>query len=263
MELMVIENDPVKALQYIECGVDRIFIDLEIIGKVERQGHLNTVISLHSLDDVGLVKRAISDSKLLVRVNPINPDSEYEINKSIELGADILMLPMFKTKKEVESFIKIVNGRVKVNLLLETPEAANCIDDILTVSGIDEIHIGLNDLHLALGLSIMMEMYLGDFLERVTSKVIAQKISLGIGGIAPLDAGLISGRLVAAEAILLGCERFILSRAFPKSDLVLFKENIQQLKVYSKDVVEWSHEKKMDNRKFLESEIIKHKTVLR
>lgn len=261
MELMVIENDPVKAFQYEQCGVDRIFIDLEILGKEERQGHLNTVISRHSLSDIALVKKAISKSKILVRVNPINPDSESEINKAIELGADILMLPMFKTKLEVETFIRMVNKRVRTNLLLETPEAAQYIDEILALTGINEIHIGLNDMHLALGLSMMMEMYLGDFLEKLTTKIRAKNISLGIGGIAPLDAGLISGKLVSAEAIRLGCERFILSRAFPKNDLNLFKKNLEDLKAYSLEVLQWSSEKKLANRTKLESEIIKNRTV--
>jgi len=90
MELMVIENIPEKALQFEKCGVDRIFIDLEILGKDERQGHLNTVISRHSIDDVKAVKKVLTKSKLLVRVNPMNPDSEQEIKKAIAYGADEL-----------------------------------------------------------------------------------------------------------------------------------------------------------------------------
>mgnify|MGYP002235666245 CR=1 FL=1 len=34
-------------------------------------------------------------------------------------------------------------------LLLETEEARLCLDDVLKLKGIDEIHIGLNDLHLS------------------------------------------------------------------------------------------------------------------
>ena len=256
MELMVIENDPEKALVYDSCGVDRIFIDLEILGKVERQGHLNTVISRHSLGDIPLVKKVLKKAKLLVRVNPINPESENEINQAISSGADVLMLPMFKTKREVETFVKYVNKRAIVNLLLETPEAAKNIDEILNVKGIDEIHIGLNDMHLALGFKFMMEMYLGDFLSNLTQKIKAAHISLGIGGIAPLDAGMVSGKLVSAEAIRLGCERFILSRAFPKEDPVIFKKDISLLKDYCAEVENWNPQKFLDNRNILHQKIV-------
>ena len=263
MELMVIENMPDKALLYEQCGVDRIFIDLEILGKEERQGHLNTVISRHSINDIKAVKQVLKNSKLLVRVNPINPNSEQEINDAIKFGADILMLPMFTTKKEVETFVKFVAKRAKVNLLLETPEAATLIDEILSVPGIDEIHIGLNDLHLALGLKFMMEMYLGSFLEDLTSKIKASKISLGIGGIAPLEGGMISGKLVAAEAIRLGCERFILSRSFPKDDPTLFKQNLEDLNRYCSEVLTWTNDRKLENRTLLQNSILKNSLVVK
>lgn len=56
-------------------------------------------------------------------VNPINGDSEREINSVIEKGADIIMLPMFKEKQEVRRFLELVDGRVHVILLLEHIEA--------------------------------------------------------------------------------------------------------------------------------------------
>ncbi len=60
------------------------FIDLEILGKVTRQGHLDTVISDHSIDDIYAVKSIINNSFLLVRVNPINSNSQQEIENVIE-----------------------------------------------------------------------------------------------------------------------------------------------------------------------------------
>ncbi|WP_305461450.1 aldolase/citrate lyase family protein [Photobacterium leiognathi] len=72
---------------------------------------------------------------------------------SLKAGADIIMLPMFKTAGEAQSFIDYIDGRARTCLLIETSEALARIDDILEVPGIDEVHIGLNDLHLSLGLS--------------------------------------------------------------------------------------------------------------
>jgi hypothetical protein len=73
---MIIENDLELIKKYDSIGVDRIFIDLEIIGKKERQGHLDTVISNHSIQDIKKIKSNLKNSKLLVRINPINENSE-------------------------------------------------------------------------------------------------------------------------------------------------------------------------------------------
>jgi len=71
LNLMYITNDPKIAEIAENSGVDWIFIDLEINGKEERQGHLDTVISRHHIDDVKNIKNVLKNSKLLVRVNPI------------------------------------------------------------------------------------------------------------------------------------------------------------------------------------------------
>ena len=52
LKLMFITNDPVIALGAEKAGVDRIFIDLETIGKAERQGGMDTVQSKHTIADV-------------------------------------------------------------------------------------------------------------------------------------------------------------------------------------------------------------------
>jgi 2-keto-3-deoxy-L-rhamnonate aldolase RhmA len=121
LNLMYITNDPKIAKIAESSGVDWIFIDLEINGKEERQGHLDTVISRHNIEDVKNVKHVLKTSKLLVRVNPIYEGSLFEINKVIDDGADIVMLPFFKSKEEVDTFVRYVDKRSKTMLLLETP----------------------------------------------------------------------------------------------------------------------------------------------
>lgn len=214
MKFMIIENDLELIKKYDSIGVDRIFIDLEIIGKKERQGHLDTVISNHSIQDIKRIKSNLKNSKLLVRINPINENSESEIETCIKNGADILMLPMFKTKREVETFISFVNGRAKICLLLETTEALCRIDDILEVDGIDEIHIGLNDLHLSMNLDFMFELLSGGLVDYLANKIKNKNIPFGFGGIATLDSGMISGEMVLKEHIRLDSSMVILSRAF-------------------------------------------------
>ena len=215
MEFLIIENNPIIAKKYNDIGIDKIFIDLEILGKQERQGHLNTVISKHhKLSDISLVKKELNKSKLLVRVNPINANSKNEIHQVIEEGADILMLPFFKTVEEVNIFIDLVGNKAKTNLLFETPQSLVRIDEILDVIGIDEIHIGLNDLHLGMGLDFMFELISGGIIDYMVNKINVKNIPFGIGGISSLNSGKVNGTHVLAQHVRLGSSKVILSRSF-------------------------------------------------
>ncbi len=215
MKFMIIENDLSLIKHYDAMGVHRIFLDLEILGKKERQGHLDTVISgHHSIDDIKRIKPILRQAELLVRINPIHKNTETEIEDCIDYGADILMLPMFKTVGEVQFFIEKVDARAKTCLLLETAEAMCRIDDILAVEGIDEIHIGLNDLHLAFGLDFMFELLTGGVVEYLVNKVKSKGIPFGFGGVATCTGGLVRGELILSEHARLGSSMVILSRTF-------------------------------------------------
>ena len=214
LKLMYITNDPKIAEIAESSGVDWIFVDLEINGKEERQGHLDTVISRHHLDDVKRVKSVLVTSKLLVRVNPIFEGSKSEIDRVIDDGADIVMLPFFKKKEEVESFVKIVDARVETMLLLETPEAVDGINDILTLAGIDYIHIGLNDLHLGYGMKFMFELLADGTVEKICNAIKDADITYGFGGIAQIGEGLLPAENIVTEHYRLGSTMVILSRSF-------------------------------------------------
>ena len=82
------------------------------------------------------------------------------------------MLPYFKTLEEVKKFLKYVDGRCITNLLVETPEAVDLLDVILILDGVDEIHIGLNDLHLELKMKFMFELLADGTVEKICNKVI-------------------------------------------------------------------------------------------
>ncbi len=214
MKLMYITNNPEIAKIAEESGVDWIFIDLEILGKEERQGHLDTVISRHEFSDIKKIKDVLSKSQLLVRINPINDNSKYEVETAINNGADIIMLPFFKASNEVKKFIDLVGGRVETCLLLETPEAVNNIDDILSVEGIDYIHIGLNDLHLGYHKKFMFELLTDGTTEYLISKISKKEIIYGFGGIARLGLGDLPAEKILTEHQRLGSSMVILSRSF-------------------------------------------------
>ena len=123
LTLMYITNRPEIAKIAENAGVDRIFVDLETIGKAERQGGMDTVQSHHTLDDIIKIRESISKAQLLVRSNPIHGNTPQEIETIIANGADLIMLPFFKSVNEVAKFIDCIHGRAKVILLVETAEA--------------------------------------------------------------------------------------------------------------------------------------------
>ncbi|MBQ9977552.1 MAG: aldolase [Clostridia bacterium] len=220
LNLMYITNRPEIAQIAETAGVDRIFIDLEYIGKGERQGGMDTVQSRHTLEDVKRVSEAITTAELLVRVNPIHEatddycSSEEEIDTAIKNGADILMLPFFKTLAEAKRFISTVDKRAKTMLLIETPEAVEIIDDILQLDGVDCIHIGLNDLSLGYGKKFMFELLSDGTVERLCAKIREKGIPYGFGGIASLGKGMIPAEMIIKEHYRLGSTCAILSRSF-------------------------------------------------
>ena len=242
LNLMYITNRPEIAQIAEENGVDWIFVDMEFIGKDNRQGGLDTVQNHHTIEDVRNIKNAVKKAKVLVRVNPIHKamlhvdgtiaymDSKTEVESAIEAGADILMLPFFHSVEEVKEFVYLVqnannqmerygNNRAQACLLLETPEAAILLDEILNVPGIDMIHIGLNDLHLAMGMKFMFQLLTDGIVEQLTKKIKAKGIPFGFGGIASLHGGALPGSYVLKEHYRLGSSMVIVVRQIFKTGI--------------------------------------------
>lgn len=226
LKLMYITNRPDIAQIAETAGVDRIFLDMEYIGKSTRQGGMDTVQNHHTLEDVKKVAEAITSAELLVRVNPIHEktenyiSSEEEINKAVENGAKVLMLPYFKTVNEVKRFIEIVDGRAKVMPLLETPEAVDVVDEILKLDGLDEIFIGLNDLSLGYRKNFMFELLSDGTVEDLCYKFRKAEIPYGFGGIAAIGKGELPAEKIITEHYRLGSTCVILSRSFCNVDKI-------------------------------------------
>ncbi len=214
IKYMYLTSDPEQAKTAEMSGVDRIFLDLEILGKYERQGHLDTVVSHSSLDDVKKLRAVIKKSQLLVRCNPAHEGLKPEIDRIISDGADIIMLPYFKTADEVRFFLKCVDGRVPTVLLFETAEAVQNVDEILNLEGITEVYIGLNDLHLSYNMKFMFELLADGTVEKLCKKFKAKGLPYGFGGIAKIGEGQLKSEYIIGEHKRLGSTCAILSRTF-------------------------------------------------
>ncbi|HVZ45343.1 MAG TPA: aldolase/citrate lyase family protein [Ramlibacter sp.] len=231
LELIQITNDPAFARRCDALASFRLFVDLERLGKAERQAGRNTFISEHRMDDVGRVRDAVRHCDLMVRVNPLHDDTEEELDEVLDYGPDSLMLPMFQGAADLGEFARLVNGRAPIVALLETSAALQSLDEWIATPGLDEVYVGLNDLHVSLGLAFMFEPLANGDVERVARAAQARTLAFGFGGIARLDDGLLPGRDVLAEHLRLQSDAVILSRTFHREDSpVTFEREVRALR---------------------------------
>src|SRR4029453_10859236 len=169
VEFIQITNDPAFARRCDALAGFRLFVDLERLGKAERQAGRNTFISAHSMEDVGRIKEVLRRSPLMVRVNPLNDGTPAEVEAVLARGADQLMLPMFTQARHLEDFARLVAGRVPIVALLETSAALKCLGEWIATPGLAEVYVGLNDLHLSLGHRFMFEALALGLVDRVAA----------------------------------------------------------------------------------------------
>lgn len=257
LKLMYITNDPEVALIAFESGVDIIFIDMETLGKAERQKGMDTVQSHHTVQDISKIKAALDGkAQVLARINPLNPDSKAEIDSAVENGADILMLPMWKNAAEIEKFVAMVEKRAKTMPLLETDSAAKNLQSALEVPGIDIMHIGLNDLHLCYKMKFMFHLLSDGTVERLLKTVRSKGIACGFGGVGRPGFGTLPAEYIVAEHVRLGSQYVILSRSFCNTAAVrdkdeirrIFQTGVSDIRRIEKECADWSDFQFEENR---------------
>ncbi len=240
LTFIYITNKPDIARAAVNAGVGRIFVDLEILGKYERQGMLDTVISRHTLDDVCRIREAVPDAELLVRLNPLNKNTEQEVESVVNAGADLIMLPMFHTFDEIKKLSDFVRCRVGIVPLVETLAALNIVQDLVKIDCVVEVYIGLNDLHLDLKSHFIFQPLADGLIDPVANTVKQSGVRFGFGGVARVGEGIIPGEMVLGEHLRLGSDSVILSRTFfryegsevsSESPTQIFSEEIEKLRM--------------------------------
>ena len=269
LTLMYITNRP-EIAEIAQCaGVDRIWIDMEYIGKGARQGGMDTVQNHHTIDDIKRLRPILTSSELMVRINPVHEatadyeSTEKEIEDTISAGADVIMLPYFKTVEEVQRFINCVKGRAKTQLLVETAEAVDNIEEILAIPGIDEVHIGLNDLHLAYHQKFMFELLCDGTVESLCERMKKTGIKYGFGGIARVGYGTLPAEYIIAEHYRLGSTAAILSRGFCDANRVedpitiesIFIEGVKNIRIKEAEVAGYTQEQYKKNLQIIKEKV--------
>jgi 2-keto-3-deoxy-L-rhamnonate aldolase RhmA len=215
-------SDPELAARADQAGVDRVGLDLETLGKRQRQRpELGTWISAHRLGQLRPVGRALSQAALFVRTNASHPRLREEVEQLLDCGVSVLMFPNFQRVGELETFLRIVDGRAKTVPLLERLAAAERIEQIVALSEIDEIHVGLNDLAIDLALKHRIGVLGTTTLARVAAIVVGAGKRLGVGGLGRArDTNLpVPSDLVYAQYPRLGASAALISRSFAANAL--------------------------------------------
>jgi len=214
LHLLMIVDDPEIALFASEHGVDRLFVDLEYMGKDVRQKGMNTWKSQQTLEDVSKIRAAAPKAHLLVRINPLHDASKSEIDEVVARGADSIMLPMFHDVETVARIHEYVDGRAELVPLAETKAGLDAIPEIIETVPLERLHIGLNDLHLDMKYRFMFQPIAEGILETACQAMRKKGVALGLGGVARAKEGIVSPEYLLGEHVRLGSDAAILSRSF-------------------------------------------------
>jgi 2-keto-3-deoxy-L-rhamnonate aldolase RhmA len=174
-------------------------------------------LAAHTPDDLARIAAALTRADPFVRVDPLHAGTAAQADTVAALGARVVMLPMVATTEEARRFVDIVAGRMRVVLLVETAAALDAVGDLAAVPGVDEIHVGLNDLALSLGLATRWQVLAGERLAAAARAAQAAGRRFGFGGIGAVDddALPIPADLIYAEYARIGATAALIARAFP------------------------------------------------
>ena len=198
------------------AGVDRILVDLERLGKAERQASRPLFISDYDWDDAAAVRAVLPVGSFFLRLDPWHEGSAQQIEQALALGADGLMLPYFHDADAPLQFAQYVRGRAIVVPLVETVGAVRDLPRLLASDLIGEFHVGLNDLALDSGYASLHSLWGHELLDTVAHAARAAGKPFGVGGVAdPRLAGLaVDPAYVIAEHPRLGSTGALLGASF-------------------------------------------------
>ena len=209
-------DDPDRARAADHAGIDRIGLDLERLGKLERQADPHLWQTTHHEEALPLIAASLERAQLFVRTNPMHDGWAADAERLIAAGAEILMLPAFRSAREVREAQEAVGDRVGLVPLVETSEALAEAVEIAAICGLREVHFGLNDLAIGMHLGNRFEVLAQPELEQAARVLAGAGLRIGVGGIGRArDEGLpIPTDLIYAQYPRLGATGALIARSF-------------------------------------------------
>ena len=210
MELFVFTVNPVFAAGCVDAGAAGVVVDWERRGKARRQAGEGTQINGDTPADLARV-RAATDGRVVCRVNPAGPWTAAEVDLAVRLGADEVLLPMVRRPEEVDRALDAVAGRCGLGILVETQDGVDRVDE-LAARPLSRVYLGLNDLRIDRGSSVLFAPLVDGTADRVRA---ACSVPFGVAGLTRPDAGWpVPSRLLAGELARTGAAFTFLRRSF-------------------------------------------------
>lgn len=211
LDLFVFHRDTDLDAASLEGGAKGIVIDFETSGKADRQQGFDTQINQHNWQDLGDIKQNLQ-AYVICRINGINDQTESEVVKAIELGADEILIPMVRTVNEVTSILDLVKEKAQVSVMIETNEAVN-ITRQLDQLPLARAYVGLNDLRICRGSKSIFTAIADGTVESIRGMV--KHTAFGFGGLTIPGCGTpLPVELFLHEMTRLDCQFTFLRRSF-------------------------------------------------
>ena len=204
------------ALKAEAAGVDGVIVDWESRGKYSRQKNHQLEINCDTPQDVYNLSSKLK-IPVVVRINPLGEHTASEVACALDNGARTIMLPMVSNVLEAKKFLKLVDGRAKTIIQVETPSLADELDEFGSLNW-DYAYIGLNDLMVARGQRSIWQAVFDGTAESICRQLRGR--AYGFGGSTVLGGGEpIINALILHELVRLGGTISVMRRTF-KNELL-------------------------------------------
>ena len=218
IEFVLVTNRPALATAAEAAGIERVLVDLERLGKAERQNGRALFLSDHSCRDIAALRSVLRHTRVMARIDPWGGHSPSQIEAVLAAGAQGVMLPLAASVRDVKAVVAAVASRARVSVLIETCEGVEACAEIAAVAGVDEVHFGLNDLAISYRNRTIFDVFADRCLDKCAARLRQRAIPFGIGGVTdPNQTGLpVSPDLLLGEQARLGSSIFWLGRTFSR-----------------------------------------------
>ena len=230
INLILFENDTDGASRHLRAGITSFMIDTETLGKDARQLGFGTDISPGTFSDLGRIS-SIPGGTTWCRLNRYGDHSRAEVDRAIDAGSDVVLLPMSKSLAEVEAFLGLIANRASPAIMIETVEAAALAPELGSLP-IKYAFFGLNDFTISRGGGSIFNALVDGSVERVRNAL--PEIEFGVAGLTDISKGHpIPSAYLLEELERLQCSFTFLRRSFRRDSVHRSAEKIvEEIQAY-------------------------------
>lgn len=194
-----------------------VVVDLERIGKRERQARAGALLGDDTTirpDDADAVRR-LRDAgveRVVCRINPVGDQTAGEIDTACMQGAASVIVPMWRSRSELETVLDLARGRVGVGVMVETVPAVQDVR-VLQDLDIEFAFVGLVDLAIDRGTRSIFAPLVDGTIEQIAEGL--GEVPFGFGGLTlPSLGSPIPNALLVGEMLRVGASFSFMRRSF-------------------------------------------------